>query len=386
MRIAINTRLLLKNRLEGIGWFTFESLRRIVRSHPEHEFFFLFDRPYDNQFIFEKNVTPIVVGPPARHPILFIWWFELSIPSILKKINADAFISPDAYLSLRTKTPTLLVIHDLNFEHFPAYIPKFARWHYRYFTPRFARRADRIVTVSAFSKSDIVHQYGIDPQKIDVAYNGANQHYRPVDEMVMMETKRKWTEGDDYFLFIGALNPRKNLANLFKAFDVFKTKHPSIKTKLVVVGEKMYWTDDIKNSYEKMMHRSQVVFTGRLEPDALVNVMGSAIALAYVSLFEGFGIPIVEAFYAEVPVITANTTSMPEIAGDAALLVDPLNINEIAHAMETITFDKKVVQQLVQRGRLRKEIFSWDSTANQLWKSFETMITGLHHTSPHKEL
>ncbi len=383
MRIAINTRLLLKNRLEGIGWFTFESLRRIVLAHPEHDFYFIFDRPYDEQFVFEKNVTPIVVGPPARHPVLFMWWFELTLPRLLRKIKADAFISPDAYLSINTKIPSLLVIHDLNFEHFPELIPRFARWHYRYFTPRFARRADRIATVSAFSKSDIIKQYGIDPKKIDVVYNGANQQYRPVDEVTKISTKNKITQGDEYFLFIGALNPRKNLANLFKAFDFFKNSHPEVSTKLVVVGEKMYWTDDIRVAYEKMKHKRQVVFTGRLEPDTLVDVMGSAQALAYVSLFEGFGIPIVEAFYAEIPVIAANTTAMPEIAGDAALLVNPLNISEIAHAMETITFDQSVVDQLVQRGKIRKEQFSWDRTATELWQSFEKMIAGTDNNKLH---
>ncbi len=364
----------MKNRLEGIGWFTYESLRRIVRNHPEHDFFFIFDRDYDPKFVFEKNVTPIVVGPPARHPILFMWWFELSVPRILKKIKADAFISPDAYLSLKTDVPTLLVIHDLNFEHFPEYLPRFARWHYRYFTPKFARRADRIVTVSGFSKSDIVAQYGINSAKIDVVYNGANQQYKPVSEHIKKGTKKEYTQGNDYFLFIGALNPRKNLANLFSAFDLFKNNHPTVTTQLVVVGEKMYWTDDIKKSYEQMTHKSQVVFTGRLEPDKLVNVMGSASALAYVSIFEGFGIPIVEAFYAEIPVITSNTTAMPETAGDAALLVNPTDVEEIAGAMETITFDKSIAPRLVQLGKTRKEEFSWDKTADGLWESFEKMM------------
>ena len=120
MRIAVNTRLLLKGKLEGIGWFTYESFKLIVRSHPEHEFFFIFDRKFDKEFIFSDNVTPIVVGPPARHPILHFIWYEISIPRILKKIKPDIFISPDSYLSLSSKYPDLIVIHDLNFEHFLA--------------------------------------------------------------------------------------------------------------------------------------------------------------------------------------------------------------------------------------------------------------------------
>ncbi|MDP2721700.1 MAG: glycosyltransferase family 1 protein [Bacteroidales bacterium] len=378
MRIAVNTRFLIKNQLEGIGWYTYETFKRIAINHPEHEFFFIFDRPYDPQFIFSHNVTPIVVGPPARHPFLFIWWFELSIPRVLKKIKADAFISPDAYGSLNTKVPTLLVIHDLNFEHYPEYIPRLARWHYRYFTPRFARKATRIATVSAFSKSDIVKQYGIDPDKIDVTYNGANQHFTPVSEEKKTLIKKDLTQGEDYFVFVGALNPRKNLSNLFKAFDLFKTNNPDVKTKLLIVGEKMYWTDDIKNSYLQMTHKSEVLFSGRLNLEKLVEVTGSAKALFYVSVFEGFGIPIVEAFFADVPVVTSTTTSMPEIAGEAALLVDPFNISEIAVAMEKITFDKELTQSLIKLGRERRKLFSWDKTADQLWNSFQKMTKGLN--------
>jgi glycosyltransferase involved in cell wall biosynthesis len=374
VRIAVNTRLLLKNRLEGIGWFTYETLKRITQNHPEHEFFFIFDRAYDPDFVFGKNVTPIVAWPPARHPLLFVYWFEITIPHILRKIKADAFISPDAYLSLRAKTPTLLVIHDLNFEHYPEYIPQPARFHYKWFTPKFAHRADRIATVSQYSKSDIVEQYDVSPQKIDVVYNGANSLYQPIEEQEKIRIKEQFTQGHDYFIFIGALNPRKNLANLFTAFNAFKIKHQSSEMKLLVVGEKMYWSDDIKASYEKMDHKSDVIFTGRLEPETLVKVMGSASALTYPSVFEGFGIPIIEAFSAEIPVITSNTTAMPEVAGEAALLVDPMDIDSIVEAMEKIAFDKALVQQLIQKGIKQRTHFSWDITAQNLWNSFEKMM------------
>src|SRR5690606_7224010 len=117
MRIAVNTRLLLKGKLEGIGWFTYQTLERIVKQHPEHEFIFFFDRPYDRSFVFASNVTPVVLSPQARHPVLFYLWFELGIPRLLRKYKADLFLSPDGFSSLSTKVPTCLVIHDLAFEH-----------------------------------------------------------------------------------------------------------------------------------------------------------------------------------------------------------------------------------------------------------------------------
>jgi len=115
MNIAVNTRLLLKNRLEGIGRFTLETFKRITVAHPEHNFIFLFDRNYSEEFIFSSNVTPMVVRPQARHPLLFKIWFEWSVNKALKKCKADLFISPDGYLSLSSKLPAIAVIHDLNF-------------------------------------------------------------------------------------------------------------------------------------------------------------------------------------------------------------------------------------------------------------------------------
>ena len=123
MRIAVNTRFLLPKKMEGFGWYTFETISRIVKKHPEHEFFFFFDRPFDKKFIFASNVTPVVLNPPARHPILFKIWFDRSVTKALKKYQCDAFISPDGYLSLKTDVPQLGVIHDLNFEHHPKDIP-----------------------------------------------------------------------------------------------------------------------------------------------------------------------------------------------------------------------------------------------------------------------
>lgn len=368
MKIAVNTRLLLKNKLEGIGWFSYESLKRIVLNHPEHSFYFIFDRPYSDEFIFANNVTPVVAGPPARHPILHYIWFEYTIPRVLKRINPDIFVSPDAYLSLSSKFIDLIVIHDLNFEHYPEHMPLLNRKYYRYFTPKFAKKASRIATVSQFSKDDIVKQYKVDANNIDVLYNGSNEFFKPINETEKVKIRKNYSFGSDYFVFVGAFNPRKNLQNIFKAFDKFKESDKN-DMKFVVVGEKMYWSPEIKASYENMKFKTDVVFTGRLGANELSKVVGGATALVYASFFEGFGIPILEAFNAEVPVITSNVTSMPEIAGDAALLVNPFDIEDIASALQKITVDKEFAVTLTNRGRIRSKEFSWEKTADNLWQS-----------------
>ncbi len=370
MKIAVNTRLLLKNKLEGIGWFTYETFSRMVKAHPEHRFYFLFDRPFDPSFIFADNVEPVVVSPPARHPFLHYWWFEHALPRALKKIGPDLFISPDAYNSLASPYKNLMVIHDLNFVHHPGIMPWLSQKYYNYYTPLYAWKASRIVTVSQYSKYDIVKQYEIPAEKIDVVYNGANETYAPVPEDIKERTRKERTGGKPYFLFVGALNPRKNVTGLFRAFDLF-VEDTGSENHLVVVGEKMFGGAKIKKAYMQMKHRNRVVFTGRLEPEELKNVMGSALALTFVPFFEGFGIPIVEAFRAGIPVITSHLTAMPEVAGDAALLVDPFDAEEIARAMKKITFVADLRKKLVKKGFQRSRVFSWDKTAERFWEAIE---------------
>ena len=182
LKIAVNTRLLLKDKLEGIGWVAYETLRRMVVQHPQDEFYFIFDHKPDPMFLFADNVKPVALFPPARHQFLFVAHFEFALPLALRCIKPDLFFSPDGYLSLRTKVPSVAQFHDLNFEHFPNDMPKLALWHYKRYFPRYARKANRIVTVSDFSKRDIVECYHVDPNKIDVAYNGANALFVPIAE------------------------------------------------------------------------------------------------------------------------------------------------------------------------------------------------------------
>jgi glycosyltransferase involved in cell wall biosynthesis len=373
MIIAVNTRLLLQNKLEGIGWFTYENCKRIVLAHPEHEFYFIFDRKYSNDFVFAPNVHPIVVGPSSRHPILWYIWFEFSIPRILKKIKADIFVSPDGYLSLSTNVPQLSVIHDINFVHRPKDLPLLSRWYYNYFFPRFAEKAKRIVTVSTFSKHDICSSYKIPASKVDVVYNGANPEFTPLTKTEIKETKEKYTNGHDYFMFVGSLHPRKNVSGLLSAFDSFIDKYRT-DHKVLIVGKKMFLTAELDQTYNQMRYGDDVIFTGRLDTPELRKILGSAAALVFVPFFEGFGIPIVEAFFMDTPVIASNTTSLPEVAGDAALYVDPNDVNAIAEAMHQIAVHPEIRQALIEKGRIQREKFSWDISAARLWESIERCI------------
>ena len=373
MKIAVNTRLLLNERLDGIGRFTDETLRIITSQHPEHRFFFYFDRKYNQKYIYNSNVQPVVLFPQARHPFLFLSWFEASLPLHFKFSKPDVFLSPDGFLSLVTHVKSVGVIHDLNFEHFPEDIPWLVRKYYKTMFPRFAQKASRIVTVSEYSKKDIAGSYGINPSKIDVVYNGAGNIFQPLDADEKQQVKQRFSKGSEYFFFVGTLHPRKNLVNLFRAFDQFK-KSDSTNIKLVLAGARMWWTDEIRLAYEGMEFRDEVIFTGRVSDQDLASLMASSLALTYVSYFEGFGIPILEAFSCDTPVITSNLTSMPEVAGNAAILTDPFSTDSIAGAMQKLAMDTDFRQNLVAAGREQRLKFSWQQTADKLWNCVEKAL------------
>ena len=239
MKIAVNTRLLIKDRLEGIGWFTFETFKRITRKHPEHEFIFIFDRQFSDEFIFSSNITPVVIHPQSRHPFLWYLWFEHSLPTFLKKSKPDLFISPDGFLSLSSNIPSFSVIHDINFAHQPKDLPFLAKKYYNHYFPLYAKKAERVATVSEFSKKDLCEKYHLNPNKVDVVYNGVNKIYSSVHENDKKTVKNKYTNGSDFFVFIGALHPRKNVSRLLLAFDEFKKSYKS-DIKLVIVGDFMF--------------------------------------------------------------------------------------------------------------------------------------------------
>lgn len=373
MKIAVNTRLLLKGKLEGIGWFTYETLKRIVIQHPEHKFFFIFDRQYDNEFVFAENVTPIVLTPPTRHPFLWIYWFEYKIPKLLKKIGADIFLSTDGYISLKTNIPQINVIHDINFVHNPEQLPRLTSWYYNKYFVKFAQKAHHIGTVSEFSKKDICNTYNIPEEKVTVCYNGANNKYKPLTETEKEDVRKQYSNGKNYFVFVGALSPRKNVDGLMRAFELFKNKY-NIDMKLIIVGGSLHKTKEIEKVYNGMTHKDSVIFTGRLETAELSRLVAASECLTYIPHFEGFGIPLLEAMYAETAIICSNTSSLPEVVGDAALICDGSNIYDVAEKMYTICTNNELRLSLIENGKTQRTKFSWQHSAEQLWKCIETAL------------
>ncbi len=374
IRIAVNTRMLQKDRLDGIGYFTYHTLQKITTAHPDVQFFFLFDRPYDPSFVFSPNVTPIIISPATTNPVFTYLWYHVRLKSAIQKIKPDLFISPDGIIPLGCNTKILSVIHDINFVHYPKDLKFLTSTFYNLFFPRYVREATRIATVSNYSKADLVKQYNLNASKIDVVYNGADPSFKPLTTETKIATRKKYTEGKEYFMFIGSVHPRKNIGRLLQAFDLFK-KESGSDMKLVISGRMFWGKSKIQKILQSLTHKNDVIFTGRVDDHELHALLGSAFCLAYPPYFEGFGVPLIEAMNSEVPIISSHVTSLPEIAGNATLYFDPFSIEEIKNAMQTIYSDTKLRRQLIENGKKQRLHFSWDITAKKLWESIEKTLS-----------
>ena len=373
MKIAVNCWILRNKKIDGIGNFTIETLRLLISAHPEIKFQILCDKNFTEDYFDFPNAKKYHIFPPYRHPLLYLFFMEIVIGVFLKKHKPDLFLSMEGFLCLSTNCKQLPIIYDLNFEHQPEDLPFRNRIYFRTFYPKFARKATRIVTISEYSKNDIADTYKIPLNKIDNVSCGVKENFSLIDDKLRQITRDRYTKGAEYFFFIGSMHPRKNIVRLLQAFELFKKKS-NAPLKLVLAGN-IFWGDEsVQAVISTMNAKNDIVFTGRISDDELVNLLGSAFALTFVPTFEGFGLPIVEAFQSDVPVICSSTTSMPEVAGNAALMVDPLNIEDIADKMKLLWNDKLLVQELIDKGRLQKNLFTWKRTSELLYKSIQNCV------------
>jgi glycosyltransferase involved in cell wall biosynthesis len=317
-------------------------------------------------------VHPVVLFPPARHPFLWFIWFEWSVANWLNKHQPSLFISTDGFCSLRAKVPTVTVIHDIAYEHFPDHINKLARRYYQFFVPKFIQHSQKIITVSEFTKSDVMAHYHTSGSKIEVVYNAAKAVYQPIAKLEQESIRMRVSNGKPYFVYVGSIHPRKNIVKLLEAFEAFKIQTKS-EVKLLIIGRKAWQHDDVDNTLEKLSSKSDVLFLGHLGSEKTATIVASSLAMCYVSLFEGFGIPIVEAQQAGTAVITSNLSSMPEAAGEGALLVDPNNTSSIAGAMQSIFEDVTLREVLIQKGFENGKRFGWEKSAEKLWEIVQTL-------------
>ena len=360
MNIGVNARVLTSENMEGVARYIYETTRCMAMAHPDDRFILFFDRNVKAQFDFPANVSKVIVPVQARDPILWYIWFELLLPIYLKWYKIDVFYSGDGSLSLRTYVPTLLVTHDLAYIHYPDHISRRYLSYNKAYVPKFHQKASSIITVSHYVKNDVINKFGVDPSKINVAYNAVNK----LDRQSLSSSSDEMTQiNHPYYIYVGSLHPRKNIIRLIDGFLRFKSMTNN-DYKLVIAGRLAWKSDDIK---QKLTSSPDIIYLGMVSEQKKNELISKAVALAYISVFEGFGIPIIEAMRLGVPVITSSVTSMPEVAGDAALLVDPFDINSIASALTTLSNDQDLRTDLIKKGNERYQYFSWEKSGDIIY-------------------
>jgi glycosyltransferase involved in cell wall biosynthesis len=252
--------------------------------------------------------------------------------------------------------------------HYPEGYQRSHLAYYRQFTPKFIRKARTIATVSRFSKEDIVAQYHTEAEKIAVVYNGIKDIFTPTSFDEQYTVKETHTGGAEFFLYAGAIQPRKNIINLLKAFSIFKRRMQS-SLKLVLAGRLAWKNDEFLELLKTYKYREDVVLTGYLEEKNLASLMAAAYAFVYPSFFEGFGVPVVEAMRCGVPVLTSKDSAMEEISQGAALYFDPANVDDIAYKLMLIYKQEGERAALIEKGKTIAAGYTWQRTAEGLWES-----------------
>lgn len=272
---------------------------------------------------------------------------------------------------LRGSLPFVLTLHDLSFLHHPEWYTRSRALYYRFAVSRSARRARRIITGSAYTKADIMERLGVPEDHIDVTPYGVRAVFRPADYAAQGEAIEALGIPDQYFVYVGTLEPRKNLARLIQAWDHTASEH---SFDLVIVGREGWKLDGFQSALLGARHRERIHCVGHLPETQLIAVISAARAFLWPSLFEGFGLPPLEAMACGAPVLTSNTSSLPEVCGDAAILVDPLDIDAIADGIRRLASDNRLREDYRLRGRSRAKQFTWERTAQLTMESYRRAL------------
>lgn len=360
MRIGINARLLIPPHVEGIGRHILEVTMHMASQHPTDSFIVFFDRRISTPIHWPQNVQTVSIPIYARHPILWHIWLHLVLPIAMYYYKIDVLYSGDGYLPLTSRVPSVLTTHDLAYLHYPEQIPFIARWDYTLFTPLYHRKAKKITAVSRAVKEDIMLHFNTLDSKIIVTGNAVNKY---VFDKSTQQNPISISMDKPYFMYIGSLHPRKNIETLLSAFNTFNRLNNN-QFYLVLAG-RIAW--NAHNIATAIKNDPNVIHTGFIHETEKQHLLFNAMGLIYISLFEGFGIPLLEAMMAQVPVITSNVSSMPEVAGDAAILVNPHDTSSIVTGLQTIATNDARRQSLIEKGRKRAIQFQWSQIAQQTY-------------------
>ena len=368
MRIGIEAQRIFRNNKHGMDYVVLEEIKELQKSDNRNDYF-VFVAPGEDHCLHDsKNVHIIEIGSNF-YPL----WEQFSLPRAVNQLNLDMLHCTSNTAPILCKIPMILTLHDIIFleprDKSNKSLYQNMGWLYRRFVvPRILKKCKRIITVSEFEYNNIISKLHIPEEKMVMIYNGYNEWFKPVEDIELIY--QQYIEEPGYFFFLGNTDPKKNTERTLIAYSHYLEKS-NVKRKLLMADLDRSFLDDIieKNHIENI--KDYMVIPGYIKNADLPYVYNNAFAFLYTSLRESFGIPLLEAMACGTPVITSNTSSMPEIGGSEALMVNPQNADEITEKMLLLEEDNTIYQKQKEIGIRRAQQFSWKYTAEQLLTVYE---------------
>lgn len=360
-RIGINARLLKQGSLDGIGRFTYEVFRRVIAQTPEYHFILYYDNKSEALVFDFPNCEARYLSPPTKHVYLFDFYFNKVLARRAKADQLDLLVSPDGILCKGLDIPQLPVIHDLNFEHHPEWLANHVAKYFRKRFQGFAEMAQLIATVSEYSRQDIADTYNIPESNIHVVYNAGGEQFQPLTETEQEATKERFSNGKPYLLFVGTIHPRKNIEGVIRTFEIYRNRSET-DMQLLIAGKEVLWSEEMKNALDQCAYKDDIRILGMVNDTDLVNLTASTSAMVYLSHFEGFGIPIVEAMQSGVPVVVSDATVLPEVVGNQGIVVPHGDYEATANKLIELE-DQTYCNTLIEQGLQRAKKFNWGESA-----------------------
>ncbi len=352
----------IKNLIEALAALDAENEYVLFFTHPEAA------RSWQGRF---PNFRVCLVRPHTRYVRI-----PLSLPLAAWRMGVDLlhvqYVAPPV-----CPVPFVVTIHDLSFEHLPQFYTPRERWLFQRAIRYTAQRAAKILTVSEYSARDILAMYRVPSDRVVVTPEGVSPHFAPVRESERLQAVRaRYGIAREYILSVGSLQPRKNLVRLIQAYIHLRRRDEEVEHQLVIVGKKGWLYGDIFRAAQQSPFSRDILFTGYVPEEDLPALYSGATVFVYPSIFEGFGLPVLEAMACGVPVITSHSSSLPEVVGEAALMVNPYDERAIEGALAQLLWDEALRRELSERGLRRARQFSWRRTAELTLRVYEEVARG----------
>jgi glycosyltransferase involved in cell wall biosynthesis len=368
MRIGIDVR---KIKDFGIGVYIQNLVKNLLLLDKDNKYL-LFFNPVDlDDFTFPRSQVEKVTNRSGKYSLSE--HLTLSWQSRRKKV--DLFFSPHYVMPIFLNCMKVVTIHDLIHLKFPEFLPRRgAHLYARLMFKQTVRAADRIIADSHHTKSDICRILKVDPQRIEVVYPALDEAFCASESgEEIKHFKEKWGVKKDYILYLGSEKPHKNLGNALLAYSKLAGR---MDLNLVVVGANLKRNESLEQTLNSLRLKDRITILDFIPRRELPLLYAGAGLLVFPSLYEGFGFPVLEAFFCGTPVVASNSSSIPEVAGDAAFLVDPLNVDAIAEGILAVLNNTSLRRDLIEKGRRRAELFSWKATAEKTLRVFERVARG----------